>query len=75
MSLLNQIKHSQFSKQGRTSTTGVFEGVPENVTTTLRGYTVPNASIVVPPNQLPIDYVSNKRNTATYLEYLKSGKY
>lgn len=74
MALLNQIKESQLSKQGRTSTTGVFEGVPENVTTVLRGYTVPNASIVIPPNQLPIDYVSNKRNTGTYLEYLKSGK-
>lgn len=74
MALLNQIKSSQLSKQGRTTTTGVFEGTPENVTIVQRGYSVPNASIAIPPSQLPIDYVSNLRNTTTYLEYLKSVK-
>ncbi len=74
MELLGQIKNSQLSKQGRTTTTGVFEGTPQNVAIVQRGYSVPNASIVLPPNQLPIDYVSNLRNTATYLDYLKSAK-
>ena len=74
MALLDQIKISQLSKQGKTTTTGVFEGTPENVTIVERGYSVPNASIALPPTQLPIDYVSNLRDTMTYLEYLKSGK-
>lgn len=74
MALIDQIKKSQFSKQGRTTTTGVFEGTPENVVNVERGYSVPNASIVIPPSQLPIDFVSNLRDTQTYLDYLKSGK-
>jgi len=74
MALLGQIKKSQLSKQGRTTTTGVFEGTPQNVAIVQRGYSVPDASIVVPPSQLPIDYVSNLRNTTTYLDYLKSAK-
>jgi hypothetical protein len=74
MALLDQIKKSQLSKQGRTTTTGIFEGTPENVAVVQRGYSVPDASIVVPPSQLPIDYVSNLRDTATYLDYLKSAK-
>jgi hypothetical protein len=74
MSLIQQVKKSQLSKQGRTTTTGIFEGTPENVVIVQRGYSVPNASIAIPPNQLPIDYVSNLRNTETYLDYLKSVK-
>jgi hypothetical protein len=74
MALLGQIKNSQLSKQGRTTTTGVFEGTPQNVAIVQRGYSVPDSSIVLPPNQLPIDYVSNLRNTTTYLDYLKSAK-
>ncbi len=74
MALLGQIKNSQYSKQGRTSTTGVFEGTPQNVAIVQRGYSTPNAAIAVPPSQLPIDYVSNLRNTQTYIQYLKSVK-
>ena len=74
MALLGQIKNSQLSKQGRTTTTGVFEGTPQNVAIVQRGYSVPDAAIVIAPSQLPIDYVSNLRNTQTYLEYLKSVK-
>lgn len=74
MALLGQIKKSQYSKQGRTTTTGVFEGTPQNVAIVQRGYITPNASIALPPSQLPIDYVSNLRNTQTYLQYLKSVK-
>lgn len=74
MALIEQIKNSQYSKQGRTTTTGVFEGTPENVVLVQRGYSAPNAAIIIAPNQLPIDYVSNLRNTKTYLEYLKSVK-
>lgn len=74
MALLGQIKNSQYSKQGRTTTTGVFEGTPENVALVQRGYSAPNAAIVIAPSQLPIDYVSNLRNTQTYIQYLKSVK-
>jgi len=74
MALLGQIKNSQFGKQGRTTTTGVFEGTPQNVAIVQRGYSTPNAALVIAPSQLPIDYVSNLRNTQTYLEYLKSVK-
>jgi hypothetical protein len=74
MALLGQIKNSQLSKQGRTTTTGVFEGTPQNVAIVQRGYSVPDAAIVIAPSQLPIDYVSNLRDTKTYLEYLKSAK-
>jgi nucleoid-associated protein YgaU len=74
MTVLGQIKDSQFSKQGRTTTSGVFEGTPQNVAIVQRGYSTPNASLVIAPIQLPIDYVSNLRNTKTYLEYLKSVK-
>ena len=74
MALIDQIKKSQLSKQGRTTTTGVFEGTPENVVSVERGYTVPTAAIVIPSSQLPIDFVSNLRNTQTYLDYLKSAK-
>jgi len=74
MAVLGQIKDSQFSKQGRTTTSGVFEGTPQNVALVQRGYSAPNAAIVIAPIQLPIDYVSNLRNTKTYLEYLKSVK-
>ena len=74
MAVLEQIKNSQFSKQGKTTTNGVFEGTPQNVAIVQRGYSVPEASAVIAPIQLPIDYVSNLRNTKTYLEYLKSVK-
>jgi len=74
MALLGQIKNSQYSKQGRTTTTGVFEGTPQNVAIVQRGYSTPNAALVIAPSQLPIDYVSNLRNTQTYIQYLKSVK-
>lgn len=74
MALIEQIKKSQLSKQGKTTTTGVFEGTPENVVAVERGYTVPNATAVVSIRQLPIDSVNNLRDTQTYLDYLKSAK-
>ena len=72
MSLLSQIKNSQLSKQGRTSTTGQFEGTPQNVTTVLRGSSVPLASSVVPVSQNPIDVTYGAKPQPTYLDYLKA---
>ena len=72
MSVLNQIKDSQLSKQGRTSTTGQFEGTPQNVTTVLRGSSVPLASSLIPVSQNPIDVTYGAKPQPTYLDYLKA---
>jgi hypothetical protein len=72
MALLSQIKNSQLSKQGRTSTTGQFEGTPQNVTTVLRGSSVPLASSVLPVSQNPIDVTYGAKPQPTYLDYLKA---
>jgi len=74
MSLLNQIKDSQLSKQGLTNPTGIFEGTPQNVAILQRGYSVPNKSTVIPPYQSPIDQTFNSRIAPTYIDYLKSAK-
>ena len=74
MSLLNQVKGSQLSKQGQTNPTGIFEGTPQNVAIVQRGYSVPNASAVIPPYQNPIDITFNSRVSPTYLDYMKSTK-
>lgn len=74
MSVLNQVKGSQLSKQGLTSQTGIFEGTPENVAIVERGYSVPNASTVISPLQSPIDVTFNSRKAPTYLDYLRSVK-
>ena len=58
--VLTQIKGSKLSKQGLTTTTGVFEAKPEN--------TVPNQQV---PN--PIDTVTNQTNI-TYLDTLRAAK-
>lgn len=67
-----QIQKSQLSKQGRTSTTGIFEGTPQNVTTVLRGFSVPLASSVIPVSQNPIDVTYGAKPQPTYLDYLKT---
>ena len=72
MSVLNQIKDSQLSKQGRTSITGQFEGTPQNVTTVLRGSSVPLASSVIPVSQNPIDVTYGAQPQPTYLDFLKA---
>jgi hypothetical protein len=72
MAILNQIKNSQLSKQGRTSTTGQFEGTPQNVTTVLRGSSLPLASSVIPVSQNPIDVTYGAAPQPTYLDYLKA---
>ena len=72
MSVLNQIKDSQLSKQGRTSITGQFEGTPQNVTTVLRGSSVPLASSVLPVSQNPLDVTYDAKPQPTYLDYLKA---
>jgi hypothetical protein len=68
--MLNQIRESSFSKQGQTTTTGVFEGQPQNGVIGRRNYTVPrsNAEKIKPP----IDVVFSRRNNSTYLDSLKA---
>lgn len=70
--ILDQIQKSELSKQGRTSTTGIFEGTPQNVALVQRGSRVPRASAVIPVNQNPIDATFNSLAQPTYLDYLKS---
>jgi hypothetical protein len=72
MSLLEQIKKSNLSKHGQTSTTGIFEGTPENVIITQRGYSVPLADSIIPVSQAPIDVVYGAKPQPTYLDYLQS---
>jgi hypothetical protein len=72
MSVLGQIKNSQLSKQGRTNPTGQFEGTPQNVTTVLRGSSVPLASSVIPVSQNPIDVTYGAKPQPTYLDFLKA---
>jgi hypothetical protein len=72
MSLLNQIKKSQLSKQGQTNPTGIFEGTPQNVVAVLRGSSVPLTDSVIPPIQAPIDVTYGAKPQPTYLDYLKA---
>lgn len=69
--VLDQVYTSNLSKKGRTSTTGVFEGSPQNVLTRTRGYTVPSG----PPERVtpPIDTTFDKYNP-TYVEYMRNAK-
>ena len=72
MAILSQIKKSQLSKQGRTNPTGQFEGTPQNVTTVLRGSSIPLASSVIPVSQNPIDVTYGAKPQPTYLDFLKA---
>lgn len=75
MTILDQIKGSQLSKQGKTNPTGQFEGTPANVAAVVQseGY-IPRASTVIPPIQNPIDVTYNAKPQPTYLDYLKASK-
>lgn len=72
MAILQQIRKSQLSKQGRTNPSGIFEGTPQNVVTVLRGSSVPLTDSVLPPIQAPTDVTYNAKPQPTYLEYLKT---
>ena len=72
MAILDQIKTSKLSKQGLTSTTGVFEGTPDNVALVERGVQVPITSRAIPPIQSPIDISTNSVAQPTYLDFLRS---
>ena len=72
MDLLDQIQQSQLSKQGKTNPSGIFEGVPSNVTATIRGGSVPRASSVVPVSENPIDVTYGAKPQPTYLDFIKS---
>lgn len=70
--MLAQIKKSELSKKGRTTLTGVWEGVPANVAATVRGQGRPLGSSVAPPIQNPIDATYGALSEPTYLSYLKT---
>jgi hypothetical protein len=72
MDILNQIENSQLSKQGKTNTTGIFEGTPVNVAAVTRGGSTPRASAVIPVAVNPIDVTFNAKPQPTYLDYLKT---
>ncbi len=72
MSILNQIKDSKLSKQGKTSTTGQFEGTPSNVAIVERGSSVPINSPAIPPAINPVDVVFESMPQPTYLDYMRS---
>jgi hypothetical protein len=72
MKLLDQIENSQLSKQGKTNPSGIFEGVPSNVTATIRGGSVPRASSVVPVSENPIDVTYGAKPQPTYLDFIKA---
>jgi hypothetical protein len=72
MSVLQQIKRSNLSKQGKTNPSGIFEGTPANVAAVLRGSSVPINSPAIPPIQNPIDVVYEARPQPTYLEFLQA---
>ena len=55
-----------------TNPTGIFEAVPQNVATVVRGYSVPQKSAQVPPIEQPVDVTFNHAPQPTYLDYLKA---
>lgn len=73
--ILSQIPSSRLSKQGKTTTTGVFEAIPSNALVAARGFITPTGDERV---DAPIDAVvayNNKQTQApTYLEHLKREK-
>jgi hypothetical protein len=70
--ILNQIRRSNLSKQGSTSTTGVFESKPENEINKERGFTTPskNPDRVSPPP----DVFFRNPNTVTYLDTIQTAR-
>lgn len=72
MAILQQIKNSKLSKQGRTNPTGVFEGTPQNVAVAERGVQVPVTSPAIAPIQNPTDVTFNSVAQPTYLDFLRS---
>lgn len=74
MKILNQIRNSKLSKQGKTNPSGIFEGTPSNVGAVVRGFTVPQTSTEAPPIQDPIDVTFNAAQQQTYLGYIKQSQ-
>lgn len=72
MSILNQIKDSKLSKQGKTNPSGQFEGTPANIAAVLRGSSTPITSPAIPPIQNPIDVVYESAPQPTYLDYMQA---
>lgn len=72
MTILDQVKKSQLSKQGKTTLTGIFEGVPANAAAVVRGDAPPRRSFRTPTIQSPIDATFNALPQPTYLDYMKA---
>tara|TARA_R110000868_G_scaffold266612_7_gene525919 strand:- start:1733 stop:1963 length:231 start_codon:yes stop_codon:yes gene_type:complete len=72
MSIINQIRDSNLGKHGATNITGIFEGVPQNVAASVRGYSTPQSSAPVPPYVNPIDITRDFLPQPTYLDFLKA---
>jgi len=68
-SVLTQVKTSTLSKHGKTTTTGKFEGEPQNAVIAQRHYSVASA---VEKLETPADVLFNNQifETNTYLQYL-----
>lgn len=72
MNLIDQVKKSQLSKQGKTSTTGIFEGVPANVAAVTRTRTYPTSTYRTPVAPSPIDATFDAKPQLTYLDYMRA---
>lgn len=70
--IMNQIKGSLLSKQGQTTTDGVFESKPENDINKDRGFTTPTSN----PERLtpPRDVFFTKNSTVTYLDTIQAAR-
>ena len=67
--VLSQVQASKLSKQGKTTTSGVFEGQPDN-TAVSTGTTRPVNST----QQASINVASNQPQALTYVEYMRNEK-
>lgn len=67
--VLSQVQTSKLSKQGKTTTTGIFEGQPDN-TAVSTGTTRPVSS----SQQNPINVATDQPKALTYLEYMRNEK-
>lgn len=73
--VLEQVQQSILSKQGKTTTTGVFEGTPQNTLAGPRKFTTPTGnSRVDAPIDAAVAFNNEATQAPTYLEHLKREK-
>ena len=70
--IANQITDSLYSKQGQTTTTGIFESRPENDINKERGFTTPSRD----PERIrpPRDIFFKPTKTVTYLDTIEAAR-